>query len=423
LANTLLHSWWLARTRWERAAITIWCAVLLVVGVRVFLGPTKRTVYPIFSGSAQLWWNGEDLYEPGRPKTVQEGYRYSPTFAILMTPLAVLPDSVGGVLWRLANTAALIAALAWLANSVLPLPLSRGQFAVLTLLCLPLAVQSVNNGQANVIVIAAMLATVAAVKEERWNLACALMMIAFVCKVYPLALGMLLIALYPRQLWWRMSLAVAGSLLLPFLFQHPGYVVDQYEKWFTLLAADDRTHTAPQNKYRDLWLLIESFGIPLSRRGYQLLQVLGGVGIAILSWHRQRQSWPTKELLTSTLALAVTWMVVLGPGVESSTFLLVAPSLAWSILAAVLDREWAWRKLLLLGSALLFVTAVLVGSIANTADLHLIDLHPLAGLFYFVYLLTETPSLALRAKLPANPTGRDRVHTPHLAAFKQADSV
>jgi alpha-1,2-mannosyltransferase len=420
---TSLHNWWRGRTRLELAAITIWCAVLLVVSVRVFLGPTKRTVYPIFSGSAQLWWNGEDLYEPDRPKSVQEGYRYSPTFAILMTPLAVLPDSIGGVLWRLASTAALIAALAWLANSVLPTPLSRSQFDGLTLLCLPLAVQSINNGQANVIVIAAMLATVAAVKEERWNLACALLMVAFVCKVYPLALGMLLIALYPRQLWWRMSLAVAVSLLLPFLFQHPAYVIDQNEKWIQLLSADDRSESVPQNKYRDLWLLIETCGIPLSRRGYQLLQVLAGAGIAVLNWYRQRQGWPTKDLLTSTLALAVAWMVVFGPGVESSTFMLVAPSLAWSVMAAGLDREWAWRKLLLFGSVLVFVTAVLVGSIANTADLHLIDLHPLAGLFYFVYLLTERPSLALRAHVPANPTGSGHIRTPHLAAFKHADSV
>ena len=37
------------------------------------------------------------------------------------------------------------------------------------------------------------------------------MALAFVCKVYPLALGMLLILLYPRQLLWRMALVTAAA--------------------------------------------------------------------------------------------------------------------------------------------------------------------------------------------------------------------
>src|SRR5438046_2044679 len=106
-------SWWQARSRWERTAIAVWTAVLLVICARAFFWPANRTVYPIFSGSAQLWWSSADLYEPNRPTTVQGGYRYSPAFAILLTPFAVFPDTLGGVLWRLVSTAALIAALAW----------------------------------------------------------------------------------------------------------------------------------------------------------------------------------------------------------------------------------------------------------------------------------------------------------------------
>lgn len=386
---TGIRAWWQSRTRWEKTALVVWSLILLFVCVRAFLRPTERTVYPIFSNSAQLWWNSQDLYEPQSPETLQSGYRYSPTFAILFTPLALLPDSIGGVLWRLLSTAALLASLAWLARSVLPSALSRNQFAWLTLLCVPLSVQSLNNGQANVIVIALMLATVTAVREDRWNLASTLMALAVVCKVYPIALGLLLILLFPRQLLMRMSLALVASLLAPFLLQHPDYAIDQHEKWLELLLADDRTTALPRNKHRDLWLLIETFGIPMSRRSYALLQVLGGVGIAALCWCRQRQGWTEKMLLTSTLALGVAWMIVLGPVVEASTFLLLAPSLAWSILAALQENTRTWRTMALASSVTLFALAVLVGSLGNTADLGVIDLHPVASLFYFVYLLTE----------------------------------
>ncbi len=396
---TLLRSWWNSRTRWERGAIAVWCAILLVVSVRVFLEPAKRTVYPIFSGSAQLWWSGADLYEPHRPDTVQGGYRYSPTFAILLTPFAVFPDSVGGVLWRLVSTAALLRALAWLAHSVLPFALSKNQFAWLTLLCVPLTMQSLNNGQANMLVIAAMLGTMAAVREQRWNLACALMTLAFVCKVYPLALGMLLVMLYPRQLLVRMALAIVISLLVPLVMQHPEYVFDQYGRWAALLRADDRTNTEMENKHRDLWLLIDLYGLPISRRFYTLLQILSGVGIAAVCWIRQRQGWSQKALLTSTLALAVAWMLLLGPVVESSTFLLLAPSLACSVLAVMRNGVWRWRLLLLGGSAGLFVLAALLGGIANTAKLNIIGLHPWASLLYFTYLLTEPQPAAAESSL------------------------
>ena len=386
---TRIRSWWEARTYWERMALVLWSAVLLFVSVRALNRPTERTVYPIFSGSAKLWWSGADLYEPDRPANFQSGYRYSPTFAILLTPFAWLPDAIGGVLWRLVSTATLIASLAWLASCVLPWPLSRDQFAWLTLLCLPLTVQSLSNGQANVIVIASMVAAVAAVKQQRWNLACALMTLAFVCKVYPMALGMLLVVLYPRQLIWRMPLAVAVSLLAPFLLQETPYVLDQYAKWITVLLTDDKTTVEPRSRHRDLWLLIDLYGLPITRQFYLYLQLLGGIGIAALVWLRQRNDWPEQKLLTSTLALAVTWMLLLGPVVESSTFVLLAPAFACSMLAALQDRTWSWRMLLLVGSVILMLLAVLLGGIGNTATLNVSGLHPWASLSYFAFLLTE----------------------------------
>jgi alpha-1,2-mannosyltransferase len=385
-----LRTWWTSRSRWEQAAVVVWAVLLLVVSVRVAGWPRSRTVYPIFSGSAQLWWSGSDLYEPYRPLTVQGGYRYSPTFAMLLTPFAYFPEAMGGVLWRLISIAAFLGSLAWLARSVLSWPLSRDQFAWLTLLCVPLALQSVNNGQANVLVSAAMVAAVCACKEERWNLACALLTLAFVCKVYPIALGMLLIVLYPRQLSWRLPLAIAASLLVPLLGQDPHFVADQYGKWIALLRADDRSASPLSDKHRDLWLLIDIYGIPLSRRVYNLLQIGGGLGIAVMCWRRQRQGWPREPLLTATLGLGVTWMMVLGPVVESSTFLLLAPSLAASIVGALQDRQWRLRTLPLAGSAILFMAAVLLGGVANTAKLHIVGIHPLASLLYFVYLLTES---------------------------------
>ncbi len=384
-----LYHWFESRTRWEKAALLIWLAILVVVSVRVFLSPESKTVYPIFSASGRLWWAGAELYEPHRPTEVQDGYRYSPTFAVLVTPFALLPDSIGGIAWRLFNAGALFAALAWLMRTVQPNNGLPNVFAWLLLLTIPLTLQSVNNGQANLLVAGCMLGTVAAVKEERWNLASVLMAVAFLCKLYPLALGMVLILLYPRPLVWRIPMAAAASLAAPFLFQQPIYVADQYAKWIALLRAEDRAACVFENMYRDLWLLIHLYGLPISRTVYTLVQMLAGVGVAAVCWHRQRAGWSTPKLLTATLALVTAWMTLLGPATESSSFVLLAPSFAWSMIEAWRSNERSARHGLLWSSFAIFGIAVFVGGVNKDWKLHEAGVHAWGSLCYFVYLLIE----------------------------------
>ena len=382
-----LRSWFDSRTRWEQAALITWSALLLFVGVRVFVSPEAKTVYPIFSASGRFWWTGTDLYEPHRPTNVQDGYRYSPTCAILFTPFALFPDALGGVLWRLFSAAALLGGLAWFARSLLSVPAKS--FAWLALLVIPLALQSINNGQANIVVIACMLAAVACVKLKRWNLASILIALAFGCKLYPLALGMILILLYPRPLAWRIPVACLAILLLPFLCQHPAYVVDQYEKWIALLRSEDRADIDVKHMYRDLWLLIHLYGIPISRQAYLILQMASGAGVALWCWHRQRAGWPPAMLLTSTLALTMAWTMLLGPATESSSFALLAPSLAWSVVAELEAVDGRARRGLLWVTCILFGVAVLVGGLTPRWRIHEAGVHVWASLGYFTYLLTE----------------------------------
>jgi hypothetical protein len=384
----LLRSWFRSGAHLERIAIIAWSVVFLVVGTRVFMVPEAKTVYPIFSASARFWWTGTDLYEPGRPTDVQSGYRYGPTCAIAFTPFAIFPDSVGGVLWRLFNVAALLGALSWLARAVLPAKLTTRLYAGLVLLVLPMAVQSINNGQANLVVIACMIGGIAAVAQERWNLATALLTAAFVIKLYPLALGMILIVLYPRRLAWRIPLAALLSFLVPFLFQHPDYVIEQYQKWIFLLQFDNRGQL--DHMYRDLWLLIFLYALPISRKMYVLIQIAGGALVAFLCWRRQRACWPTKALLTSALALTTAWMMLLGPATESSSFILLAPSFAWSVLEAIQEPTGGRRRLLLLwGSCFCFVLAIVLGGFLATVRVHHLGVHVWGSLLYFAYLLTE----------------------------------
>lgn len=391
----LLRSWYMERTYWERTALAVWAAVLTVVCVRAFLAPDSRTVYPIFSSSGLFWMTGTDLYSPDRPIEAPTGYRYSPACTLLFVPFALLPDALGGVAWRLFSVGVLLAALAWFARTVLRVPFSTKHFAWLLLLTLPLSLQSVNNGQANIVVIGAMLAAVAAVCVQRWNLACALLAFSFACKLYPITLGMVLVSLYPRHLGWRLALALAVTIALPFALQDFSYVTKQYSDWIEILGREDRSAIALDQMYRDLWLLLHLYGAPVSRSAYKLIQLAGGVIVALACIRGQRKGWSEPKLLTFATACTTAWMMLLGPATESSSFALLAPVIAWSVVERLVSREREWRELLLAASCVFFTVAVIAGGWNATLGLHAFGVYSWASLCYFVYLLVESRSIRI----------------------------
>ena len=235
---------------WEKAARPF--AVLAFVSASS--SRRAKDGLTIFSSSARLWLESGELYDPHRPKDVRDGYRYNPSVTALFTPFALLPDRVGGIVWRFVNALAMFLALAWLARSVFSESLSSKHYAWLLLLIAPLALQSVSNGQTNPLVVAAMIGAVAAVKEERWNLASGLIVLAFVFKIYPLALGMVLALLYPRQLSWRCRSPPRRNAC-GVLASIAGLRGRSVRAWFALVMAEDRSATVLDHMYRDLlWI-------------------------------------------------------------------------------------------------------------------------------------------------------------------------
>src|SRR5207302_29864 len=106
-----------------------------------------------------------------------------------------------------------------------------------------------------------LLAALAAVGSGRWNFAAAGLGLATFFKVYPLAVGLLLAAVYPRKFGVRLFLALAAGALLPFLLQRPGYVSGQYAAWWEVLRTEDRNDLPLILCYRDLCLLCRVCGV------------------------------------------------------------------------------------------------------------------------------------------------------------------
>jgi dolichol-phosphate mannosyltransferase len=325
-----------AGARWHRFTLWIGAAVLLIVCGRVLLAPRANGVYLIFANAGLSWREGEPLYPGVARPGVPDQFRYSPPIAALFAPFSLLPDPLGGCLWRFLNAAVYVAAFAWWRRAAAPGGdrLSPRALAALWWLLLPLSVGSLNSGQSNPLVTGLLLAAVAGVARQRWNLAAACITVAFLFKGYPLAVGLLLAAVYPRQFGPRLALALLAGLALPFVLQRPDYVAQMYRGWAAALGADDRTDGPLSHSYRDLWLLIRLSGLPVSRGFYFGVQLAAAAGAAALCIAGRATGWPQRQLLTALLSLGICWMLLCGPATESNTYILLAPVLAWAVVEA-----------------------------------------------------------------------------------------
>jgi hypothetical protein len=325
---------WLTRSgSWERLAVTVWTGLLLGVFVHSLLAP-QRSVYPIFSEAARHWLSGQKLYG-----SVETPYRYSPLATTLFIPFSLLPDRAGGLLWRVLNAAVFLGALAWWSRVALPFPLTKGQHAFLFLLVIPLALGSLNNGQSNPLILGLMLAGMACVVRQRWNAASSAIALACLFKIYPIALGSLVMVIHPRRFAGRFLLALALGLSLPMLLQLPQYVVAQNAGWFEELAREDRQSEPPEFWYRDLRLLCHTCHIPLDRRAYLAIQLTVAAAMAALCVVAYLRRMESRRLFVMVLGLACCWMTLFGPATESCTYILLAPSLAWALISPRMNRQ------------------------------------------------------------------------------------
>jgi hypothetical protein len=207
-------------------------------------------------------------------------------------------------------------------------------------------------------------------------------------KVYPVAVGLLLAVVYPRRFAGRFAVALALGLALPFLLQRPGYVADQYAGWVEHLRTDDRTVLPLELWYRDLRLLCRVCHVPLSAQGYQVVQIAAAAAIAVLCLTARLKSWPERRLLTGLFGLGCIWMTLFGSATESSTYILLAPTLAATLLLAWQPPQPRWLRGALLASYLLFTATQAAAWFPDGARrFHVLAPHPLAALLLLMGLL------------------------------------
>lgn len=324
-----------------RRALALWACLAVAVCVKTAWHDNQHSVYPQFAASSHHWWADKSLYADYGPTEHIDGYRYSPAFAVAFTPLAYLPARLGTMLWNIAGIALLLWTLHVFVRDVLPgeWPARRES----TFLSLALAGSAVGiwSGQSNAIITAAILWALAAIVRQRWWTASALLAVAVFIKIWPLALVMLLVVFWPRQLTWRFAVVCAVLALVPFLTRPPRVVAWQYREWYEGLTGPLQGRWGG---YRDAWTIWEQFSNP-NHHIYMAMQLVGAIGVLGWCWwqHRRLKGIANPgHFLVLILSMWASWQLFLGPGTEQLTYGIIAPSAAWAVMASFAEKRARW---------------------------------------------------------------------------------
>ena len=381
------------RVCWDVASLAglAWAGLLLGLAAFGYCFPRAHTVYDIYARAGRNWWAGQDLYTARGT----DYYRYSPLFAVGMTPFALLPDRYANPLWRLANGVLYAAGLAVWAARVLPRSpagpaqdAGRAMWGAFLLLALPTSLHSLHNAQANLLMLGAILLGLAAAVSGRWNRAAAWLALATLVKGYPLALALLLGALYPRRFALRYAGALAVGLVLPFAAGRPAVVAAQYASWLGHLR--DST-TIMRERLRSLDHLLALYGHPVVPRTFWAAEALAGAGVLILCASYRRRTPDLRAQLVVVLEGFAAWAALFGPATESCTYVIMAPAIAWALVDAFRrPAPWPGRFVLVLSLLLMGpLTTDLAGPmLRNFANEH--GSQPVGALLFVVYLLVQT---------------------------------
>lgn len=361
-----------------KVAVVVWFLVLTGVVVKALLRPHAQSVFTNYWKAGAHWLQGETLYSSG------SAFLYPPIAAAWFAPFALLPLVVGAILWRVLTTTAFFWATWTGARRILaetPRAIGWGMLALV-----PLALGNINNGQAGILVAALMVFSLGAVADERWQLVAVAMAVAAAFKIYPLALGLLLVVFYPRQLLWRLIVWVAGLFALSLVLQHPAYALAQYQEWFAHLGGDERRLAETYGTWRDAWLILRVASVPMTPTGWLVLQALMGLAAAALCFWGRRSGWGRERCLFAALSLSSVWMTLFGPATESSTYVLLAPAVTWGLVTIWATAHANWLRAGMTLAYGLLVGANMINSwISPTRYVHLVHLvQPVGALVFLI---------------------------------------
>ena len=310
--------------RRDRILAAVWIIAVVVVSIQTAVHHTNN-----FETFRTSWFNlvaGNDLYGPSDRHF--DFFKYSPTFALLFAPFAVLPFWLGVLLWNALNAGALYFAFGRI--------LGRNEAFAARLLVLLDTVGAMQNVQSNALIAGMMIFACVDLERRREGRAAFIIATGTAIKLFPIV-GATYAIFRPQRLpRFALFSAIAALVLVaaPLLVISPGELAEQYRSWGAIQRVDalDRGYSVMQQL--QLWLGQDWPNWPI-----QL------VGVVVLLAPLVRYGlWGQGPFRLLFLASLLMFCVLFNHKSESPTFVVALSGIAiW--FALVPRTPWTWTVL------------------------------------------------------------------------------
>ena len=269
---------------------------------------TQYNNYLIFKQSFFHLIESKDLYQL-YPQEHWDLYKYSPTFSVLMAPMAVLPDTIGLFIWNLINVLVLFFAF-W----SLPTHSIKSKLFMLGFVLIEL-ITSTQNTQSNALIAGLIIFALIYLEKNKPMLSALFIVLTVFIKLFGIV-ALALFIFYPNKikgalftLFWIVVLA-----LLPLVFVTPEQLIFLYKSWLNMLQADHGISTGLSVAgWLSTWFGIEA---------KSLVVVIGAILFCVpLINYKFFNELRFKLFFLSSILI---WVIIFNHRAESATFIIAA---------------------------------------------------------------------------------------------------
>lgn len=330
---------------------------------------TPYNNYIIFKQSFFHLKENKDLYQL-YPAEHWDYYKYSPTFSLLIAPLAVLPDVLGLFTWNLLNVLILFFAL-W----KLPHRTDKTRLFVVGFILIEL-ITSTQNSQSNGLTAGLIIFAFNFLERKRIALASLFILFTIFIKLFGLV-AIALFIFYPNKL--KAAIYTIGWFLLFAILPLSVISITQlsflYQSWFTLLQNDHA-----------LFFGLSVQGWFHSWFGYESKQIIVVIGILLFCLPFLKYKFFNElKFKLFFLSSILIWVVIFNHKAESATFVIAITGVA----------IWFFFQQIKIGNAMLLVATFILTILSPT------DMFPksIRDNYVIPYVLKAIPCILIWVKI------------------------
>lgn len=315
------------------AMAVVWIAAVVIIALQA--AARENNVFLTFRTS---WFNlaeGRDLYQLN--PSHYDYYKYSPTFALLFAPFAVIPLTGGLLLWTAANAATLYYALGRI--------LSAEQLLTARAIVLIDAVGSMQNAQSNVLSAGLVIFAFAQLERRRELTTAIAVTLGTLTKIFPItAAAFVIFRPYrvPRFALWGVVCGAIG-IAAPLLLVSPDQLAELYRSWGALSKTDALTRGYSVMELLEMLFHADWPNAPIQLAGAAIL----------LAPLRRYWMYGTERFRLLFLASVLMFCVIFNHKAESPTFIIATAGVAiWFLNVERNTLNWAAFAVFLIGTTL-----------------------------------------------------------------------